>query len=328
MTSEDRLTQSKVGIFILIGLITVGLMVVYFGRVGEGMRSCYTLRAEFPNASGLRRQADVLLAGAKIGRVVNDPVILPDMNGVYVDLRIFKDVKIPSKSEFSIGSSGLLGDKYIDIGLKGDEKASVPLAPGSTVKGVNDGGGIAGMATDAVALVAELRTTVANVNSVVKKLDDGILNEQGVASLRETLKNIQTTSSSLTASSEKVNKEVLNDAGIASLRETMKNLNTTSTSLAAASAKVDAVVARADTAIQSGKGTMDSAKKAADELQFALADIRSLVREVRQGQGALGTLIANRETAENLKALVANLRRYGILWYRDGEKAKQPAPPR
>ena len=294
MTSEDRITQSKVGVFILIGLITIGLMVVYFGRVGEGMRSCYTLRAEFPNASGLKRQADVLLAGAKVGRVVNDPVILPEMNGVYVDLKIFNDVKIPSKSEFSIGSSGLLGDKYVDIGLKGDEKSSAPLAPGSTVKGVNDGGGIAGMATDAGALVAELRTTVANVNSVVKKLDDGILNEQGIASLRETLKNLQTTS----------------------------------TSLSAASSKVDKVVERADSAIQSGKGTMDSAKKAADELQLALADIRSIVREVRQGQGALGTLIANRETAENLKALVANLRRYGILWYRDGEKAKSPAPPR
>jgi len=293
MTSEDRIIQSKVGIFILIGLVTIGLMVVYFGRVGEGMRSCYTLRAEFPNASGLRRQADVLLAGAKVGRVVNDPVILPDMNGVYVDLRIFNNVKIPSKSEFSIGSSGLLGDKYIDIGLKGDAKSSPPLEPGSTVKGVNDGGGIAGMATDAGALVAELRPTVANVNSVVKKLD-GILNEEGVASLRETLKNLQTTS----------------------------------TSLAAASSKVDKVVERADSAIQSGQGTMDSAKKAADELQRALADIRSLVREVRQGQGALGTLIANRETAENLKAIVANLRRYGILWYRDGEKGKQPAPPR
>ena len=294
MTSEDRINQSKVGVFILIGLITIGLMVVYFGRVGEGMRSCYTLRAEFPNASGLRRQADVLLAGAKIGRVVNDPVILPDMNGVYVDLRIFNNVKIPSKSEFSIGSSGLLGDKYVDIGLKGDAKSSEPLAPGSTVKGVNDGGGIAGMATDAGALVAELRTTVANVNSVVKKLDDGILSQEGIASLRETIKNLQTTS----------------------------------TSLAAASSKVDKVVAGADSAIQSGKGTMDSAKKAADELQQAISDIRSLVREVRQGQGALGTLIANRETAENLKALVANLRRYGILWYRDGEKGKQPAPQR
>jgi len=294
MTSEDRVTQTKVGIFILIGLITIGMMVVYFGRLGEGVRSYYTLRAEFPNASGLLRGAEVLLAGAKIGRVVDNPVILPDMNGVYVDLRIFDDVKIPSASEFAIGSSGLLGDKYVVINLKEKAKDSPPIAPGSTIKGGSDGGGLGGMAENAGELVTELRATVANVNSVVKKLDSGILSEEGVASLRETLKNLQTTS----------------------------------TSLAAASAKVDKVVTQADSAIQSGQGTMEAAKKAADELQRTLADIRGLVREVRQGQGALGTLISNRETAENLKALVTNLRRYGILWYRDGEKAKSPSPQR
>ncbi len=288
MTSEERSTQIKVGIFILIGLITIGLMLVYFGRLGEGIQRYYNLRVEFPNASGLMRGSEVLLAGAKVGRVMNDPVILPDMDGVYVDLRIFDNVEIPSASQFTIGSSGLLGDKFVEIDLKKNAKSSPPIPPGSTLKGANDGGGFAGMADDAGALVAELRATVGNVNSVVKKLDDGILNEEGIASLRETLKNLQTTSSSL----------------------------------AVASAKVDAVVAHADSAIESGKGTMDSAKKAADELQRALSDIRGLVREIRQGKGALGTLISNRETAENLRALVANLRKYGVLWYRDGEKSK------
>lgn len=294
MTSEERSTQTKVGIFILIGIITIGLMVVYFGRLGEGVRNYYNLRVEFPNASGLIRGSEVLLAGAKIGRLVNDPTILPDMNGVYVELRIFDSVKIPSASEFTVGSSGLLGDKFVQIDLKPGAKDSPTIAPGTTIQGTNDGGGLGGMAEDAGALVAELRTTVGNVNSVVKKLDAGLLNEEGIASLKETLKNLQTTSSSL----------------------------------AAASAKVDGVVAKAETTIESGKGTMDSAKKAADELQRALSDIRSLLREVRQGQGALGTLIANRETADNLRALVSNLRKYGILWYRDGEKSKPPAQER
>jgi ABC-type transporter Mla subunit MlaD len=294
MTKEERSTQIKVGIFLMIGLTTIAMLVVYFGRLGEGVRNYYSLRVEFPNASGLMRDAHVLLAGARIGRVVNDPIILPDMEGVYVDLRVFDDVKIPSASEFSIGSSGLLGDKFVQIDLKPGAKESAPIAPGTTIKGSTGGGGLGGMTEDAGALVTELRTTVGNINSVVKRLDTGLLNDEGVASLKETLKNLQTTSSSL----------------------------------ATASAKVDQVVTRADTAIQSGKGTMDSAKKAADDLQRALADIRGLIREVRQGQGALGTLISNRETADNLRALVANLRRYGILWYRDGEKAKSPGPGR
>jgi len=294
MTSEDRATQTKVGIFILIGLVTIAMMLVYFGRLGEGVRSYYNLRVEFSNAAGLLRGAEVLLAGAKIGRVATDPVILPNMEGIFVELKIFGDVKIPGASEFAIGSSGLLGDKFVVINLKKNAKESPPIAPGSTIHGVNEAGGLGGMAEDAGALVEELRTTVANVNSVVKKLDNGILSEEGVASLRDTLKNLQTTSASL----------------------------------ATASTKVDAVVAHADTAIQSGQETMNSARKAADELQRALADIRSVVRDIKEGQGALGMLISNRETAENLRALVANLRQYGILWYRDGAKGRSPAPQR
>ncbi len=294
MAKEERITHIKVGIFILIGLVAVGALLVYFGRLGEGVRSYYSFRVEFPNASGLLRGGEVLLAGAKIGRVVNAPVILPDMEGVFVELKVFESVKIPATSEISIGSSGLLGDKFVQIDLKPGSKGSVPIAPGATVRGTVGGGGLGGMAEDAGALVTELRATVANINSVAKKLDSGLLNDEGIASIKDTL----------------------------------KNLSATSASLAAASTKVDGVVAQADTAIQSGKGTMDSAKKATDELQRTLSDIRGLVREIRQGQGALGTLIANRETADNLRALVANLRRYGILWYRDGEKGKSPAPPR
>jgi len=237
MTSEDRATQTKVGIFILIGLVTIAMMLVYFGRLGEGVRSYYNLRVEFSNAAGLLRGAEDLLAGPKIGRVATDPVILPNMEGIFVELKIFGDVKIPGASEFAIGSSGLLGDKFVVINLKKNAKESPPIAPGSTIHGVNEAGGLGGMAEDAGALVEELRTTVANVNSVVKKLDNGILSEEGVASLRDTLKNLQTTSASL----------------------------------ATASTKVDAVVAHADTAIQSGQETMNSARKAADELQDAFA---------------------------------------------------------
>lgn len=294
MTREDRGMQFRVGIFILIGLTVVALMVIYFGRLGEGVRTYYNLRVEFPNASGLLRGAEVLLAGARIGRVSSDPTILPDMNGVYVDLRVYADVKIPSASDFIVGSSGLLGDKFVQITLKPGAKESPPIAPGSTVKGVTDSGGLSGVADNAGELITELRATVANVNAVVTKLNSGVLNDEGIHSISDTLKNLKTTSEKLSVASE----------------------------------GVDKVVADAGSAITGGRQTMESAKKASDELQRALSDIRGLIRDVRQGNGALGVMISDRNVADNLRALVANLRRYGILWYRDGEKAKSPGPDR
>jgi ABC-type transporter Mla subunit MlaD len=294
MTREDRSTQTKVGIFILIGLGVVALMVIYFGRLGEGVSNFYNLRIEFQNASGLLRGSEVLLAGAKVGRVTNSPTILPDLNGVFVEVKIFEHVKIPSASTFSIGSSGLLGDKYIQIILKPDAKSSPFIEPDTTIKGVEDTGGIGGMADSAGELIAELRVAVGNINSITKKLDSGVLSEEGIQSISDTLKNLKTTSEKISV----------------------------------ASAGVDKVVADAGSAIETSKATMDSAKKASDELQRALTDIRALIREVRQGRGPLGVLMSDREVADNLRALVANLRRYGILWYKDGEKAKSPAPER
>ena len=308
MTSEDRATQSKVGTFILIGLITIAVMVVYFGRLGEGVASYYNLRVEFPNASGLLRGAEVLLAGARIGRVVTSPTMLANMDGVYVNLRVLDNVKIPSASEFVVGSAGLLGDKYVEIRLKPNAKGSKMIEPNTTIQGGSDGGGISGMADSAAELMPKLQAAVENINSIAKKIDAGVLTPEGIKSISETVKNFQTTSAAFVIASGKV------DAVVAKVDAVV--------------GKVDKVATQAEGAISSGKEAMDSGKKAADELQRALADTRSLLRDAKQGQGTLGMLLSNREAADNLRSLISNLKRYGILWYRDGEKAKSPAPPR
>ena len=98
----EHKTKIKVGIFTLIGLALIAGMVTYFGRLGEGLKSYYEIRVEYPNASGLLCGANVLMAGAKIGKVAEGPNVLPDMQGVYVVLKIFGNTKIPEKSIFTL----------------------------------------------------------------------------------------------------------------------------------------------------------------------------------------------------------------------------------
>jgi phospholipid/cholesterol/gamma-HCH transport system substrate-binding protein len=142
------------------------------------------------------------------------------------------------------------------------------------------------MADSAGDLIGDLRETVGNINSVVKKLDATVLSKAELESISATIKNLQT-----------------------------------------ASAKIDATVAEASVAVQTGKETMDSAKKAADELQKVLASLRAIVDQVRSGKGVLGALVSNSEMADNLRALVANLRKHGVLWYKDSKKPGGDAPP-
>ncbi len=279
MTTEDRKTQIKVGIFILIGLTITGMLVVYFGRLGEGFASYYNLRVEFANASGVIRGSEVLLAGAKVGRVISEPEILPDMQGVSVELRILERVRIPVGSEFSIGSSGLLGDKYIQIVLKDAKPDGQTIEPDSTIKGSDIGDGFGGLTEGAGDLIADLRNTVKNINAVVTKLDQSVLSKSELESVSATIKNLQTTSGKLAESS-----------------------------------------GRFDSLLKTGQETMESGKKAADALH-------QLTDQARTGKGMLGTLVSNREMAENLRAFILNLRKHGILWYKDTQKPAKGDTP-
>src|SRR5918997_94629 len=100
---NERGVEFKVGLFVLLGLGVLAALVVQFGRVGEGAKSYYNLTVNFPDASGLLKSSDVLMAGAKIGRVAGGPRLNPNGEGVLVPLRIYDFVKIPVGSKFLVG---------------------------------------------------------------------------------------------------------------------------------------------------------------------------------------------------------------------------------
>ena len=62
---------------------------------GEGFRIYYDLTVRFKDASGLLKGSDVVLSGAKIGRVSGGPRLLLEGGGVAVPLRIYEYVKLP-----------------------------------------------------------------------------------------------------------------------------------------------------------------------------------------------------------------------------------------
>ena len=296
MTAKERASQLRVGIFMALGLLAIGLMVVYFGRFADSIHGSYTIRVEYPNASGIYKGASVLLAGAKIGSVENNPVILPDMEGVYVNLKIYEEVKIPSAAEFTIGSSGLLGDRFIQIVLGPDAKSSPPIEAGAVIKGKGESG-IGEVTEQAGALLADIQKAVGNINKIAERLNTEVLKDSTISNLSATLSNLKETSASFVEASKKIDGMVKNADGVVK--------------------KADGVVKKAEGAIESGQQTFISAKSASDELKKAIVDVRSLLQQAKQGRGALGTLLSDREMADNLKALVANLRRSGILWYKD-----------
>src|SRR5207248_9181432 len=115
MNRHERGLEFKVGIFVFVGLAMLGALLVQFGRLGEGFKTYYPLTVRFNDASGLLKGTDVLLAGARIGKVAGGPRLVSDGPGVLVPLRIYDYVRLPIGSKFTVGSSGLLGDRFVTV---------------------------------------------------------------------------------------------------------------------------------------------------------------------------------------------------------------------
>lgn len=304
--NSEQATQLRVGAFLLLGLVLAASMVVYFGRFGDGLRNYYNVRIEYPNASGLFSGADVLLAGAKVGAVQDGPYVLESMRGVYVILKIYEGVLIPEGSTFTIGSSGLLGDSFVDITMPADldVKKFVPIEPGTVVIGKREMG-ISDLAGEGSQLLADIRTAVGNVNVLITKLNSEVLNESTVEAVGQTMKNIETTSAEFSSASKRLD-GMLDDAQIA-VKEATDALG------------------RVTKTVDKTTDTLEATRLAAISFDKTMVEVRNLLRDIRQGKGPIGTLISDRSMADNLRALVVNLRKHGILWYKDRASEQEAA---
>ncbi|MDQ2824662.1 MAG: MlaD family protein [Verrucomicrobiota bacterium] len=290
MTQHERGLEFKVGAFVFVGLAMLGALVVQFGRLGEGFKNYYALTVRFSDASGLLKGSDVLLAGAKIGKVSGGPRLVREGNGVEVPLKIYDYVKIPDGSKFMVGSSGLLGDRFVSVTMPaGQPKAFMP--PNAHVSGARETG-IDDLTREGGALVTDLRGAVQKIDTAAVRLSQDALSPQNMQNLKASIEHLSEATGALSQSSK----------------------------------KLDGVIDKADSA-------MGSAKKAADDLQNAIADTRKLIQSATQGKGLLATLVMDQELAKDLRALISNLRAHGVLFYRDSAakidmNARKPNTPR
>ena len=276
MNRHERGLEFKVGIFVFIGCAALAGLVVKFGKLGEGIKTYYQLTVRFQDASGLLTNSDVLLGGAKIGRVAGGPRLIRDKPGVAVPLRIYDYVQLPLGSKFSVGSSGLLGDRFVTV----TPPTGLPtgyIPKGAFIDGTRESG-FDDLTRQGSELVGDLRTTV-----------------------------------------KKLNQETLSTQNLENLKSTMEHLNQATTALAQSSKKLDGVIDQAGS-------TMASAKQAADSLQNAIADARKVLRNAMQGKGLVAALLNDQGLANDLHALITNLREHGVLFYRDTAAAAQAKP--
>ena len=121
---QNRL-ETAVGIFMIIGFGAIAYLALQLGEVPFITDSkTYTLQAEFDNVAGVKKGASVQVSGVVVGNVA--AVALSDDDIALLTLKLDKTLEVPTDSIASVRSQGIIGDKYIQINLGGDDEIFQP----------------------------------------------------------------------------------------------------------------------------------------------------------------------------------------------------------
>ncbi len=112
--------EAAVGFFLLIGIFSLGYISVKMGKLEVLGTRGYTVYAEFEQAGGIKSGANVQIAGVTIGRVTG--VRLDTHYEALVSIQIENGVRLQEDAIASIKTSGLIGEKFLQITPGASEK--------------------------------------------------------------------------------------------------------------------------------------------------------------------------------------------------------------
>jgi ABC-type transporter Mla subunit MlaD len=331
MAERKERTEVLVGIFVFVGFLLLAWLILFFRESDESYRETYDLTVAFNDAAGIIEGTPVKLAGAPVGKVSGVPKLEPGLAPrVRVPLAIARNRQLPRNAVFRIESATLLGDKVITITIP-DNPSEEILKKGDTINGSGAAGfealqkNVLATARDARLLMSEAResltkfdTTLTDVRTItgtldetVTQLNDGVLSEQNIASLNRALRNVEDASVGARNAS--------GDFGstLTEARQAMQELTILSNQAEQTFQNIDRQLAEIGPAVQDVPETMSAIRRAADRAEGAIGEAEKTFSGINEGDGLAGTLTNDEQASRDTKTFLRNLRRHGILGYKD-----------
>ncbi len=278
--------EVKVGFFVLAAIVLLAFGAAFVGNITIG-GSGYEFSVSFKFSGDLRIRSKVKMAGGEvIGSVTN--IAYNDVTGTTnIQVRIREGVKIKKNAVISIMTSGLMGEKYINI--SGGTPDSGLVQAGDVVHG-DTSGGMDGAMTKASEVMGELQKTLSSLNSVVGTKETKVALQSAVSGLSETV----------TASQPKI-VNILNN--LESMTESMKkasqSLNEVTTSMNKMSGEKNQLAITR---------TLQNLEEATTKLNSTIENVEAITKKIEAGQGAVGLLISDKKVADDLRSVMKNLK--------------------
>jgi len=299
-----NLSETKVGALTLGGAVILAGMISFLGafKLFDGG---YDLNVAYPSVNGLQVGSAVRYAGVPIGNV-KAARVEPDQ--VIITVHVNKDVQIPQEAEFSIGSDGVMGEKFVDV-RPPKKYSGVYLKPDSNLTGqssgdINDFMASSGKVLEKMEGIADALNNVFGDKEVQKSMRDGFINAREISNNLKTFTKVMAQSAKENRAEMKNMVSQFNQMSIR-MNKTMKHL-------------------------ESLMAGVDANGKTGRQIAVMAKNLAVTSKNMEKISGALADVTTDPKTKEDLKATIHNARGVTerankILSLGDGMKVKARA---
>jgi phospholipid/cholesterol/gamma-HCH transport system substrate-binding protein len=277
-----KANEVKVGAVTIGGFIILALIISFLGAFNLFEKG-YNLTVAYPGVSGLKVGNQVRYAGVPVGTVKSMQV---QPNKIDVLTKINEGVQIPQGSVFTVGSDGVLGDKFVDI--QPPEKVTGSfLQPNSTITGTNSKGLDEFMASSTKVLakvegIADALNNVFGDPEVQKSMRDGFVEARDISHNLNRFTNVMAT---------------LAEQNQGQVTDMIHQLNDMTLRMNKVAGHMESLVANADDNGRTGQNLA--------VMMQNLADASARVEEV---SAVLSNVATDPKTSEDIKATLHNAR--------------------
>jgi phospholipid/cholesterol/gamma-HCH transport system substrate-binding protein len=295
-------TSLIVGSFALAALTALALAILSLSSQEAVFGDRYRLTGYYENVSGLIPSAPVWLAGTRVGRVesVNLDTREDGQPAVRVVMQIDEEVqpRIRADSTASIGTIGLLGDRYVEVSLGSpgermlEDGAEIRTAsPGNLARVIDTG-------TEALDNIAKLAGNLNEVVAGFQKYSSGEGLAGSIASMGDIVKEIQHGEGLL----HNLIYDEYEGGGVASIEKSLVTLENILDEVAEGEGLLHSLIYEPLT-------EQDVVLEALD----AGSRLNSILAKLDQGEGTLGLLLNDPTLYDDLKRLVGGAQRSTVV---------------
>lgn len=308
----------KVGLFVLIGLVLLGLLLLQFSKGLTFFVPTYRIYLHAQDVGGVKKNAGVLMSGVQIGSV-SDIQLAPDGKSVTMTLRIYRDFMVHKDAVFTIDQSGFLGDQYVSI--RPQQNAGPVYHDGETAR-TEKPFNLQEFIGSSGAIIERVDQTVRRLDQAISNINEFVLSPGTLTNLPIAVGNLREISARAMLTMDRVNGILeTNGPGIS---EAVTDLRIFSADIRQAATTLDRLLSSNAPAINRSIANVESSTDL----------LKSVMQDVHAGKGTAGTLLHDEQVAADFAAIASNLSitssnlnrlgLWGILWKK--KPARGPAP--